>query len=132
MPNHSQEIIVQNDYFNRKFILEDSSQFLYCHLETSISNKRDNRNIGFANFCTNSCRQSEAHCPQSTGGNKAIRIFKLIISCSCHLMLAYISYNNCFSLCFFRNKTYYFTHFYFSPGWITFLFYNFSGFNFIT
>ena len=101
LANHPQEVVIEHQNLHRNLILHDGSKFLDGHLKSSITNHGDDLLFWSRKFRTQSGRQRKAHCPGTSGGNIRTLPLVLIISRSYHLMLTYISDNDCVAI---RNR----------------------------
>src|SRR5690606_2911267 len=80
LANHTKEFIVEYQYLNLRSKLHDGSKFLKRHLEASVADNGYNGAFGSSIPGADSCRKSESHCTQTSGGDIAFRLVKFRIA----------------------------------------------------
>src|ERR1043165_8180469 len=86
LANHSKKIVVQYNDLDINSTLHDRSQFLDGHLKTTIPDNCYDCPVPGAEFCTNGCWQSKAHCPKATRRDVAFSLIKFCVTASYHLV----------------------------------------------
>src|SRR5574344_2510868 len=115
-------VVVKKDDFYRSLLFHYGAEFLYVHLQTTVTAEYAYRAVWSSECRSYCCWQSVPHRAQSAAGYYAASLFVAEIAASHHLVLTYVGNQYGVVIGSFAYSVYYFAHKQRSVLWMYFRF----------